>query len=141
MAARSTIDLAPPLAAAGRARSSSAVFISDELETVERHNRRPTLIRAEVSCYLCGLCGTIELPLARPLPPTAVFHPSDGSPAYAVDWRRMQCPRCRGATYRELVETVRQRPDDLDLDWRIYQPRRGRAPRWLRELREEEETD
>jgi hypothetical protein len=133
---------APLLAAAGGVWSPTlGASVADETETVERPNRRPTLIRAEVSCYLCGLCGNIEMPLTRPLPSTAVFHPSDGRAVYAVDWRRITCPRCTGTTYLELVETVRQRPDDLNLDWRIYQPRRGRAPRWLRELRQEEESE
>ena len=93
-----------------------------------------TVYLAELQCFLCGtLAGSIESD-RKPLPPSGVWRPTDGSaPVRIADWRSLRCNRCGGALYAESIEVV-VRPDDSD-ELRREAPRRGRPPKWLVEER------
>lgn len=104
---------------------------------LSQYLRRPaeyrSFLRADLRCYLCGdTLGSLEAPYGSAVPRVALFRATGSFIARRVEWRRLRCGRCGSNGFLDDVETVRERIDD----WRLDQPRRGRPPKWLLELRE-----
>jgi hypothetical protein len=92
------------------------------------------LVRANLTCYLCGRsAGSVDSPMVRQWPALVRFQPAGVPTAHLAAWRRIRCTRCGGPTFLEDFETVRQRIERID--WALDAPRRGRPPGWLIELR------
>jgi hypothetical protein len=96
---------------------------------------RYRVLRAELRCYLCAQTfGALEAAPAATLPAVARFCPADGSPGRLLAWRGLRCPRCHSnSLVLDELQMIVRRVERVD--WAIEQPRRGRPPRWLVELR------
>jgi ribosomal protein S14 len=112
----------------------AAPLLDDEDAVVEPSPESYMLVRANLTCYLCGRsAGLVESPMVRPWPALVRFQPFDSPTARLATWQRIRCTRCGGPTFLEDFETVRQRVERID--WDLDAPRRGRPPTWLIELR------
>ena len=99
-----------------------------------RQSEVRVFLRADVRCYLCGeLCGELESPVGGPTGAVLPYRPLGEREPRPTLWRSIRCPRCNGTTHLDEVETVREWIDHVN--WRLDQPRRGRPPKWLVELR------
>lgn len=101
---------------------------------------RYRVLRADLRCYLCAeTFGALEAAPAATMPAVARFSPADGSSSRLLAWRGLRCPRCETSSLvLDELETIVRRVEHVD--WGIEQPRRGRPPRWLRALREQEDA-
>lgn len=78
----------------------------------------------------------MEAPRLRPLPGVVGYRRVEEAQARATDIRTLRCQRCGGPVYLDELEVVRQRVDHIN--WRLDEPRRGRPPKWLVELRNQD---
>ena len=114
------------------------------MTTTDPQSRATRVLRAELRCYLCAdTAGAVESQaVTAVMPPLARFCPADGSPARVLAWRRLRCPRCgSGSLFLDEPETIVRHDERLErLDWDLDRPRRGRPPRWLIALREQQDA-
>lgn len=81
-------------------------------------------MRASVVCYHCGhISGAVEASAGDPLT-SGVFVPTGAVQTVALGGRAVRCSRCRGPTYLDDVQPIRERQQRL-VTWRG----RGRPPR------------
>jgi hypothetical protein len=96
-----------------------------------------TYLEAEVRCFHCGHNSGYLRRDQGPTPKLAVFVPSDGSPKRAVrSLTEIRCGRCQGSVFTDDFETRYVYPK---VDFFDEQPRRGRPPKRLVELRRAQE--
>lgn len=101
-----------------------------------------TYVEAEVKCLHCSeIAGVIRQEHGVIRPPT-VFHPNSGEPAFSIkSLTELRCPRCDGSVFTDDFEVRYAHPrielfgDDED------EPRRGRPPKRLVELRRAREAE
>jgi hypothetical protein len=85
---------------------------------------RSTRVRAAVVCYHCGhVSGAIEATVGAPLV-TGVFVRSGMEHGVPVAGRSVRCARCKGPTYFDDPQPIRERSQRL-VTWRG----RGRPPK------------
>ena len=81
-------------------------------------------VRASVVCYHCGhVSGAVEGAANAPLA-GGVFVPMGGAERVPLSGRAVRCARCRGPTYLDDVQPVRELQQRL-VTWRG----RGRPPK------------
>ena len=97
-------------------------------------------LEAEVKCFHCGhISGAIQKAQGEAGAPT-MFQSSDGGqPIVVKSLTELRCARCHGSVYTDEFEVRQVYPkiDFLDDD----QPRRGRPPKRLVELRRAREAE
>ena len=101
-----------------------------------RPSVRSVRTEADVRCYHCSqLCGVVEFDQHGSLPEVARVRAVGADPdsAVAAPWRRLRCSRCAGPLFLDEPRRVRQYDDHVN--WALDQPRRGRPPQWLVDLR------
>jgi hypothetical protein len=97
-----------------------------------------TYLEAEVHCFHCGhISGHLRRDQGPAGGPTA-FLPADGTPTRVVrSLTEIRCARCQGSVFTDDFETRYVYPK---VDFFDEQPRRGRPPKRLVELRRAQEA-
>jgi hypothetical protein len=101
-----------------------------------------TYLEAEVKCLHCSeIAGVIRQARGAERPST-VFHPESGAPAFVIkSLTELRCPRCQGSVYTDDFEMRYAYPRIDLIEDEDDEPRRGRPPKRLVELRRAREAE
>ena len=97
-----------------------------------------SFLEAEVKCYHCGhSSGILRRQRGVPNAPTVFLGKQDSPPIAVRNLTALRCSRCRGSVYTDEFDVRYLYPK---VDFLADQPRRGRPPKKLVELRRAEQA-
>jgi len=124
----------PALRLGVAARASATPAASDPTTSQTAAAPVPSRVTIELDCLQCGRpLGTLESTVWPPTGPMT-WHAAVGSSPLRVTCGGLRCATCGG---NAVPITITRRPliPDVKLDWSADEPRRGRPPKWLAEMR------